>query len=219
VLVLNWKPTVNGKVVDPFEVVGAVIVLFSVFVHVIVCATPVASKIRTMTSCPSVALVVVNVMVRVAAELFVTVFIFEVIGTVAAFPEAVIALLVVSTCVNVCVPVNVWAASVRATEALVEGNVIVVESVPARVILLETDKVFAFVTVKVPVEEVIVSPLILVAVAAPKVGVINVGEVVRETAPVPFTAVIPVPFILKTFPVPAVSYVLFVKVSVPEGVV
>jgi hypothetical protein len=206
-------------VVDPFEVVGAVIVLFSVFVHVIVCATPVASKIRTMTSCPSVALVVVNVMVRVAAELFVTVFIFEVIGTVAAFPEAVIALLVVSTCVNVCVPVNVWAASVRATEALVEGNVIVVESVPARVILLETDKVFAFVTVKVPVEEVIVSPLILVAVAAPKVGVINVGEVVRETAPVPFTAVIPVPFILKTFPVPAVSYVLFVKVSVPEGVV
>jgi len=218
VLVLNWKPTVNGKVVDPFEVVGAVIVLFSVFVHVIVCATPVASKIRTMTSCPSVALVVVNVMVRVAAELFVTVFIFEVIGTVAAFPEAVIALLVVSTCVNVCVPVNVWAASVRATEALVEGNVIVVESVPARVILLETDKVFAFVTVKVPVEEVIVSPLILVAVAAPKVGVINVGEVVRETAPVPFTAVIDVPFILKTFPVPAVSYVLFVKVSVPVGV-
>jgi len=40
------------------------------------------------------------------------------------------------------------------------------------------------------------------------------GEVPRTTEPVPVTAVIPVPFILNTFPVPAVSNVLLVNVSV-----
>jgi hypothetical protein len=35
---LNWNVTVFGSVVDPFEVVGAETVLFSVFVHPIVSA-------------------------------------------------------------------------------------------------------------------------------------------------------------------------------------
>mgnify|MGYP003704582195 CR=1 FL=1 len=48
----------------------------------------------------------------------------------------------------------------------------------------------------------------------PSAGVTNVGEVARTTDPVPVTAVMAVPLILKTFPVPAVSYVLFVSVSV-----
>jgi hypothetical protein len=34
---LYMKPTVNGNVVDPFDVVGAVTVLFSVLTHVMVC--------------------------------------------------------------------------------------------------------------------------------------------------------------------------------------
>lgn len=79
--------------VEPFDVVGAETVLFSVLTHVIVCATAEKSRIRTIEICPSEALVVVMVIVSVAAELFVTVFSREVIGTVAALPEAVIALL------------------------------------------------------------------------------------------------------------------------------
>ena len=43
----------------------------------------------------------------------------------------------------VCVPVNVFAASVRAIVALVVGKVIVVESVPARVSVFETVRFFA----------------------------------------------------------------------------
>jgi hypothetical protein len=125
VLALYWNPAVSGKVVDPFDVTGAVTVLFSVFTHVIVCATALKSRIRTITIIPSTALVVVIVIVRVAAELFVTVLIREVIGTVAAFPDAVIALLVVTICENVCIPVNVCAASVLAIVAVVVGNVYV----------------------------------------------------------------------------------------------
>lgn len=49
---------------------------------------------RTMSNCPSTALVVVIVIVKVAAELFVTVDNLDVTGTVAAFDVAVIALLV-----------------------------------------------------------------------------------------------------------------------------
>lgn len=79
---------------------------------------------------------------RVAAELLVTILCLEVTGTVAALPEAVIAFAVVMTWENVCVPVNVCAASVRAMVAEVEGNVIVVESVPSRVIDLLTVRVF-----------------------------------------------------------------------------
>lgn len=123
--------TVNGKVVEPLEVVGAVIELFSVFTHVIVWVAALKSKILTVNSCPSTALAVVIVIVKVAAELFVTVLSEDVTGTVAALPEAVIALFVVITAENVCEPVNVCAASVLAIVALVVGKVIVVPSVPA----------------------------------------------------------------------------------------
>jgi hypothetical protein len=43
--------------------------------------------------------------------------------------------------------------------------------------------------VKVPVEEVMVRPLILVAVATPKTGVTNVGEVAKTSAPLPVSPV------------------------------
>jgi hypothetical protein len=55
---------------------------------------------------------------------------------------------------------------------------------------------------------------ILPTATVPRTGVTRVGELARTTAPVPVTAVIPVPLILRTLPVPAVSKVLFVKVSV-----
>lgn len=59
----------------------------------------------------------------------------------------------------------------------VDGNVIVVESVPAKVIELLNDAVLPLVTVSVPVDDVIVRPLTLVAVAAPMLGVTSVGLV------------------------------------------
>lgn len=86
------KMTDKGSVVDPLEVVGAATILSSVFTHVIVCATADASRIHTTETCLFTADVVVIVMVRVAAELLVTVFTLEVTGTVAAFPDAVMAL-------------------------------------------------------------------------------------------------------------------------------
>lgn len=104
---LYINPTVNGNVVEPLEVVGAVTLLFSVFTQVIVCATALKSRMRTMIIMPSTALVVVMVIVSVAAELLVTVLNLEVIGTVAAFPEAVMALLVVTIWAKVWMPVNV----------------------------------------------------------------------------------------------------------------
>lgn len=84
----------SGKVVEPLVVVGTETFEFSVLTQEIVCAEAEASSTRIMSICPSTALVVVIVIVKVAAELFVTVEILRVIGTVAAFPEAVIALLV-----------------------------------------------------------------------------------------------------------------------------
>lgn len=83
--------------VDPFEVVGTMTVLFSVFTQAIVWATALKSRIHTIETWRLIADVVVMVIVKVAAELLVTVLIFEVIGTVAALVEAVIALLVVKT--------------------------------------------------------------------------------------------------------------------------
>src|SRR6185437_9305028 len=53
-----------------------------------------------------------------------------------------------------------------------------------------------------------------VPAAAPMVGVTSVGEVARTFAPEPVTVVIAVPLILKLLPVPAVSNVLLVSVSV-----
>lgn len=101
------NPTVRKRVVDPFEVVGAVTVLFSVLIQVIVWAAADESSILTIESCPSTADVVVMVIVRVAAELLVTVFNRDVIGTVAAFPDAVMALFVYTICLWVFVAVNV----------------------------------------------------------------------------------------------------------------
>jgi len=134
-------------------------VLFSVLTHVMVCATAEKSNICTTRVCMFTALAVVRVIVRVAAELLVTRLCLDVTGTVAALPEAVIALAVVITCENVWVPVKVCAASVRAIVAVVEGKVIVVLSVPASVRELLTVRVFPLARVKVPVVEVRVSPL------------------------------------------------------------
>lgn len=57
--------------------------------------------------------------------MLVTVFSLLVTGIVAAFAVAVIALFVLRTCVVVCTPVNVLAASVRATVKFASGRVIV----------------------------------------------------------------------------------------------
>lgn len=118
--------TVKNKVVEPFEVVGAAIELFSVFTQTIVCATPEKSKILTVDICPSTALAVVRVIVNVAAELFVTVVSEAVTATVAALPAAVTAVFVVITEAKVCDPVNVWAAFVIAKVPEVLGSVIVI---------------------------------------------------------------------------------------------
>lgn len=106
---LYWNKAALGSVVEPFEVVGAVASPFSVLTHVIVWATAEKSSTRTCEICPSTALAVAIVIVMVAAELFVTVLTFDVIGTVAAFPDAVIALLDAITCGIVCTPVHVFA--------------------------------------------------------------------------------------------------------------
>lgn len=145
----HLNPTVKGKVVEPLEVVGAVTVLFSVLTHVIVWATPEKSNITTITISPSVALVVDIVIVIVAAELFVKLFILFDLVTVPAFEDTEIVAGVVSICAKVCSPVNVWAASVRAIVAEVDGNVIVVESVPDRVRVFVKFNVFPAVPVRV----------------------------------------------------------------------
>ena len=89
---------------------------------------------------------------------------------------------------NVCTPVKVCAASVRAKVQLVAQPVSVTPSVPSMVIVLRTENVLPFVRLKVPVLPVIVRPLMLVAVAAPRTGVTKVGEVARTTLPVPVEA-------------------------------
>ena len=89
---------------------------------------------------------------------------------------------------KVWVPVNVCAASVLAIVALVEGNVMVVASVPARVKLLFAARVFPSAIVKVAevVGAVKLTLLTLVAVATPKTGVTKVGEVlITKVVPVP----------------------------------
>lgn len=48
VALLYMNPTVRGRVVEPFEVVGALMVLFSVFTQVMVWATADASRILTI---------------------------------------------------------------------------------------------------------------------------------------------------------------------------
>jgi len=68
-------------------------------------------------------------------------------------------------------------------DALAGGNVIVVESVPAKVIELLNDAVLPLVTVNVPVDVVIVSPFTVVGVIAPSVSVIAGVVVAVATEP------------------------------------
>ena len=76
-------------------------------------------------------------------------------------------------------PVNVCAASVRAIDALVDGNVIVVASVPANVTELLAVSVLplAIVNVALVAGAVNATLLMLVAVATPSTGVTSVGLV------------------------------------------
>ena len=85
---------------------------------------------------------------------------------------------------NVCVPVNVCAASVRAMVALVPGNVIVVPSVPAKVRVLLNVSVLAAAPVKVYVPVVSVLPLILVAATVLGVVAPTVPLMLIELTPV-----------------------------------
>lgn len=80
-------------------------------------------------------------------------------------------------------PVNVLEASVRATVADVVGKVIVVESVPAKVSVLENVTILLPVTVRVPVVADIVRPFTLVGVIAPATIVIAGVVVAFATLP------------------------------------
>ncbi len=89
---------------------------------------------------------------------------------------------------NVCLPVNVCEASVRAIVASVVGNVIVLPSAPANVKLLFAVNVLpsAIVNIADVPGFVIVTLFTLVAVATPIVGVTNVGLVsITNLLPVP----------------------------------
>jgi hypothetical protein len=102
------------------------------------------------------------------------------------------------------------------TRVPVVGRVTFVAPVDVSVIELAPDvaSVEPLAIVNVPVEVDIARPLIDVAVATPRDGVVRDGEVARTTDPDPVTADTVVPLILSTFPVPAVSKVLFVNTSV-----
>ena len=87
----------------------------------------------------------------------------------------------------VSVAVKEFAASVLATVQEVEGKVIVVASVPLKVRVLEQVNVLPLAIVKVAevAGAVRTTLLIEVAVATPKTGVTNVGEVAPTIAPEP----------------------------------
>jgi hypothetical protein len=59
-----------------------------------------------------------------------------------------------------------------------------------------------------------VSPAAVILTSPVKSKVVPVSALARTAAPVPLTALICVPFTLSTFPAPAVSNVLLVRVSV-----
>jgi hypothetical protein len=101
---------------------------------------------------------------------------------------------------------------VRAIVALVLGNVITVESVPASVSVFEAFRVFPSAMVKVePVAGVVnVTLLTVVAVAAPSVGVVRVGEVDKTTEPLPVDVVTPVPPLFTAIVVPLQTPVVIV---------
>ena len=97
--------------------------------------------------------------------------------------------------VNVCLAVNDWAIANPATVALDDGNVIVVESVPARVNVLLAVSVLPSAIVSVdPVAGAVSATLLIeVADATPKTGVTKVGVFDKTTATVPVDDVTPVP--------------------------
>ena len=74
---------------------------------------------------------------------------------------------------------------------MTEGRVIVVESVPEKVRVLFAVSVLPEAMVKVPVVEVIPRPLMEVADATPKVGVVKLGDVAKATEPEPVVAKFP----------------------------
>ena len=94
-----------------------------------------------------------------------------------------------------CDAVNVSKILKPATVALVAGNVIVVESVPAKVSVLLAVKVLPSAIVSVdPVAGAVSATLLIeVADATPKTGVTNVGLVDNTTAVDPVDDVTPVP--------------------------
>ena len=93
--------------------------------------------------------------------------------------------------VRLCVPVNVCVVPKPATVALAVGNVIVVLSVPASVMLLFAVSVFPSATVSVdPVAGVVSATLlIVVAEATPRVGVVRLGDVAKTSKPEPVSLV------------------------------
>jgi hypothetical protein len=109
-------------------------------------------------------------------------------------------LISVGVLANTRAPVPVSSVTAKARLELVGVARKVATPVPSPEIPLETGRPVQFVSV--PEDGV------------PRIGVTSVGEVERTTSPVPVTVVIEVPLILKLFPVPAVSNVLLVKVSV-----
>jgi len=106
-----------------------------------------------------------------------------------------------------------------------EGKVNTVASVPAKVKELLAVRVLPPPIVRVPVEEVMVRPFIEVAVAAPILGVVKVGELAKTIAPVPVVALpktVTVPEVLKvatTPSVPAKVKVLLAVKVLPEAIV
>ena len=114
------------------------------------------------------------------------------------------------------VPKDVSEDTAVFTRVPVVGSVTLVAPVEVRVIELAplVASVEPLAIVNVPVLVEIARPLIDVAVATPSAGVVRVGDVARTTEPVPVTAETVVPLIFNTLPVPAVSNVLFVNVSV-----
>ena len=108
------------------------------------------------------------------------------VATVPELPNVNVALLVgavniillIDLFVRVSVPANVAKVPVVGKVTLVEAvEFNVVAKAPAWVKLPAVDKVVPFANVNVPVVVVIFIPLILVAVATPRVGVVNVGAV------------------------------------------
>lgn len=122
----------RNKVVDPFDVVGTLTVLFSVLTHVIVSATPLKSRMRTIVIWPSTALEVAIVIVIVAAELLLNVLSRDVTGTVPAFVVTETALLTSIMLLNLFCAVHVCAVPNPPTVSVEFGKVII-ELVPLEV--------------------------------------------------------------------------------------